>query len=232
MSNTRMLPRASRASLADALHDYEMQLADSPECLEYLAARGIEIDPDLPWEIGNPNRLGYIGDPHPGHEDMKGRLVIGYYLPRGGPAGAKYRCVRDHGAESCKDHSHSKYLSEPGMGQRLYFTWDEGQPAHHIGADTIAVSEGELDAVVLSQVVGIPAVAIPGVKGWQDYFRYVLEGFSRVLVFGDGDDPGRGFAEKLTALIPDSRAVPMQDGYDVTSFVLEHGVDALKERIA
>jgi hypothetical protein len=227
MSTTRMLPASARAGLEQATQRYADALAESPAAIAYLEFRGIYVDPDMPEELGNPWLLGLVNDPIPEHEDMQGRLAIPYLVPRGGPVGMKFRCMVDHGPDtSCKSMGHAKYLSHAGMGQRLY-----GVTSLRIESPVIGITEGELDAIVATEA-GIPSVAVPGVKGWSDAWRYLFEGHERVLVFGDGDDPGRAFAEKLTALIPDSRAVPMADGHDVTSFVLEHGVDALRERAA
>lgn len=224
MSNDRMLPASARASLEHAAQRYAAALADSPEALKYLACRGIDVDPDIPEEIGNAWQLGLVVDPIPEHEAMRGRLAIPYTVPRGGPVGMKFRCVRDHGDASCKDNGHAKYLSHAGMGQRLF-----GVTAFRFESPVIAIAEGEMDAIVATEA-GFPACAVPGVKGWSDAWRHLFEGYERVLVFGDGDDAGRGFAEKLTALIPNARAVPLPNGHDVTSLVVEQGIDALRER--
>jgi DNA primase len=52
--------------------------------------------------------------------------------------------------------------------------------------DTIAVVEGEIDAVSLTQL-GIPAVAIPGAHNWRPYHRRVFDGFERIVFFYDRD---------------------------------------------
>lgn len=221
MSGSRFIPAAARAALDLATTAYSDALVESPEALEYLARRGIHVDPDIPEDFGNPYRLGLVTDPRPEHETINGRLFIPFLVPQGGPVGYKARCVGDH---DCKDLGHAKYLTMPSMGTHLFNVC-----ALKAESDVVGITEGELDAVVASDA-GIPSVAVSGVKAWMDHFVYVLEGFSQVLVFGDGDQPGREFAEKLCALIPNARAVPMPNGEDVTSLVVEHGVDALRER--
>lgn len=170
--------------------------------------------------------LGYVAEPDPEHEDMRGRLAIPYLVPRGGAVGMKFRCLREH---DCGEAGHPKYLAHVGMGQRLF-----GVVSLSGTGDTVAVTEGELDAIVCSASgpddVGIPAVAVPGVKGWRDEWRYAFEGFPTVLIFGDGDKAGRAFAAQLAEKIHGSRAISMPDGHDITSFVLEHGAEALRER--
>lgn len=223
-SGSRLLARSSRASLTRSTEKYADALAGpaGERCATYLADRGIVLDLDLPFEIGNPWMLGYVDAPDAEHEDMRGRLAIPYLVPRGGPVGMKFRCIADH---SCDDVGHPKYLAHIGMGQRLF-----GVNALSAPGETIGITEGELDAVVLTDVAQIPAVAVPGVKGWRDEWRHLFEGFPRVLIFGDGDKDGRAFAGKLAELIHGSRAVHMPDQHDITSYVLEHGADALRDR--
>lgn len=221
-SASRLLAKSSRESLTLSMEKYKLALA-SPAgelCATYLADRGIPRWLAWEWE------LGYVDDPDPEHEDMRGRLAIPYVVPRGGPVGMKFRCIRPH---DCGEVGHPKYLAHVGMGQRLFGVRALSQPG-----DTVAITEGELDAIVCSAEgpddVGIPAVAVPGVKGWRDEWRFAFEGFPKVLIFGDGDKAGRAFASMLAERIHGSRAVHMPDGHDVTSFVLEYGADALRER--
>jgi DNA primase len=189
-----------------------------------LSERGIHIDPEMPEEIGNPWMLGLVAQPDPEHEGFAGRLAIPYTTPRGpGPVGMKFRCLRH---TDCKAVDCPKYLAHTGMGQRLY-----NVGAFQVESDTIGITEGEFDAIVASEA-GIPSVAVPGVKGWHDAWQFCFEGYSRVLVFGDGDDAGRPFAEKICALVQNAQVVHFPDGHDVTSFVIEHGADALRERTA
>lgn len=179
------------------------------------------VEPDLPDEYGNPWRLGFVAEPDPGHEHLAGRLCIPYLTPLGGPVGANFRCIEPH---DCDEYGHKKYYAQTGMGKRLFGAWVLGTASPVIG-----ITEGELDAIVASSV-GIPSVAIPGAEKWQDHWGYLFDGFEEVLVLGDGDKAGRRLADRLCGELPQARPVNIPDGYDVTTFVQQHGGAALKER--
>lgn len=225
-AGSRLLSRPSRASLIESTKKYAEALASpaGERCATYLRDRGINLwDGPEDYKFWSNDRwmLGFVAEPDAEHEDMRGRLSIPYLVPRGGPVGMKFRCIADH---SCDDTGHPKYLAHTGMGQRLF-----GVDSLSAPGETIGITEGELDAIVCSDL-GIPAVAVPGVKGWRPEWRHLFEGFPRVLIFGDGDKAGRAFAGQLAEQIHGSRAISMPDGHDVTSFVLAQGADALRER--
>ncbi|GAY07501.1 toprim domain-containing protein [Pseudonocardia sp. N23] len=165
--------------------------------------------------------MGLVVDPAPEHEYMRGRLSIPSLVPRGGPMSCKFRCLRRH---DCKTADCPKYLGAEGAGAHPYNVL-----ALRADSPVIGITEGELDAVIATEA-GIPSVAIPGVKAWRSHYAYMLEGFARVLVFGDADGAGKQFAERLVEDIHGSRAIHFPDGHDVSSFVAEHGADALRER--
>ncbi|MEU7814079.1 toprim domain-containing protein [Pseudonocardia sp. NPDC049154] len=215
MAVSKVLPSATRGLLAEATERYHEALLEDDHALDYLGARGIDLPEIYSYQ------LGLVVDPIPDHESMTGRIAIPYLVPRGGPVGMKFRCLRH---SDCKAVECPKYLAHTGMGQRLY-----NVGALKVASDVIAITEGELDAIVATEA-GIPAVAVPGVKGWADAWAFCFEGYRRVLVIGDGDEAGRSFAERLADHIDSARAVPMPDGHDVTSLVLEQGPEALRER--
>lgn len=165
--------------------------------------------------------LGVVADPAPGHAAYEGRLSIPYMAVKG-PTNLRFRCLRDH---DCRQSKCPKYLSLPGSRAGMY---DSRQVAR--ATDTIAVCEGELDAATLTYLVGIPAVGIPGASAWQPHFSRVLSGFSRVLVFGDGDEPGRKFSRSVASLVDYAVEVPMPDGHDVNSLYVAGGAAALRSR--
>jgi hypothetical protein len=216
-----MLSRSARESLSLSISRYVSALADNPGCVNYLANRGIEVDPDLPADYGNVWQLGHVQDPDPGHEHLAGRLCIPYLVPRGGPVGANFRCIADH---DCTEAGHKKYYAQTGMGKRLFGAW-----LLHTTSPFIGVAEGELDAIVATEA-GIPAVAIPGATKWQDHWRYLFDGFEQVLVLADGDTDGRKLADRLVGELQHARPVNMPDEQDVTSFVLANGAAALRQR--
>lgn len=175
-------------------------------------------------------RLGYVRDPLPGHEMYRGMMSIPYLRRSAVKIAGKYewltvsmrfRCLEDH-----EHHGHGKYNTEAGDKPRLYNTL-----SLITSEDVIHVCEGELDAI-MAEACGLPAVGVPGVQSWRPYFREPFLGYERVNLLADGDDPGRMFARTLAQQLPNARIIPMPDGHDVTSFVLEHGQKALKEKIA
>jgi DNA primase len=154
----------------------------------------------------------------------QGMLSIPYVRQAGNGKRAvvsiRFRCLEDH-----EHHGHGKYNTEAGDRPRLYNT------LALIESDKeIAVCEGELDAVVAEQC-GVPAVGVPGVQSWRPWFRDPFLGYERVWLLADGDDPGRMFAKTLAQTLTNSKIIPMPQGYDVNSFVLAEGPDALKEKL-
>jgi DNA primase len=102
--------------------------------------------------------------------------------------------------------------------------------AIHQAGDEIHVTEGEFDAIILSKI-GLPAVAIPGAKAWKGHHRRMLAGFSRVYVWGDPDDAGAEFVQKVTRSLRSAKGVRLRGG-DVTDTYLAGGADALLALIA
>lgn len=165
--------------------------------------------------------LGYVDDPLPGHESYKGMLAIPYIRPTFDGellvATIRFRCLLDHEHEF-----HGKYNTMPGDRRRMYNTRALVESNHVIG-----ITEGEMDTITL-ELCGLPAVGIPGVQGWNDAFREPFLGYEKVYIFGDGDKPGREFATKMASELRNGVIVPMPDGEDVNSFVLNNGVRELK----
>ncbi len=128
----------------------------------------------------------------------------------------RFRCLEDH---NCGDHSHGKYQGVSGDSTHLY-----NVSSLHLSGDTIAITEGELDALVSTQA-GMPAVGVPGATNWKPFYYRLFDDYERVIVVGDGDTAGREFVATLARNLPNSIRRPMPEGYDVNSYVLEHGVD-------
>jgi DNA primase len=213
MSNTGTfaLPgKKRRALLERATQEYG-------DCLElalpYLTQRGI------PEQVAKEWQLGYVLDPLPGHEDMKGRLVIPY-LTLSGTIDLKFRCIK---CTSCEGHP--KYMSEAGSQARLF-----GVLALQEDSPYICVCEGELDALCAYGIAGLPALGISGATKWRRHWQYVLEGYQEVIVLRDGDNAGKKFADHLCNTVYNSRQVSMGEGLDVNSFLTAHGPAALREK--
>lgn len=170
-------------------------------------------------------RLGIVAEPLPGDEEYYGRLVIPY-LTLAGVRGLKYRCITDH---DCKEHGHPKYTQPTGQEQRLYNT-----SAYFGGHDTVGVCEGELDAISASEHLEVPTFGVPGASQWRKngkYWQLVFRDFATVIVFADGDEPGRNLAAEIAADIgPGVRIVRCPDGLDINSMVAANMGDELVKK--
>ena len=96
---------------------------------------------------------------------------------------------------------------------------------------SIAICEGELDAVIMSGVCNLPAVGIPGVQAWKPYYAKLFTGFDTVYILGDNDqkedgtNPGAEFSKRVASEITNSQIVSLPSGMDITDFYLTHGAE-------
>ena len=206
------LSRSQKDFLWEASQRYAKAVPGSA-AEEYLESRGIPAT--------NRFALGFVGDPLPGHEMYRGCLASPYlrYTPwddRWTAATIRFRRI---------DGGKPKYMSPPGDKPRLYNT-----AALTRYFRDICITEGELDAVA-ADLAGVPAVGVPGASLWKSHFRELFLGYRNVNVLADGDAAGMEFARSVAKTLPNSRIIPMPDGHDVNSLVLEQGKQALLERI-
>lgn len=201
-----MTPASVAAWLERATAHYEEQLDQG---LEYLARRGIGE------AAARAARLGVVADPVPTHDKYQGRLCIPY-VTKAGVLTLKFRSMHD---------SDIKYLCLPNSKPLLY-----GTLAFHTAGSIIAITEGELDALVLTHEVGIPAVGCPGVSTWQEHHPRCFAGYEQVLVFADGDGPGLDLGKRIGRDLTQARVVEMPDGCDVTDVYLREGPEGLRRR--
>ena len=205
----RPLSASQREALEEATASYEA--AVTGEVARYLQARGIDRAAAV------TNRVGVVSDPFPGHDRFRNFLVIPYLDARGRPLTLRFRCLVSH---EHRDFGHGKYMSVTEDPARVF-----NVRAIHDADEEIHVAEGELDAMVLNKV-GLPAVAIPGAKAWKNHHRRMLAGFSRVYVWGDPDDAGADFANRVTRALRQAKGIRLRDG-DVTESYLKGGAEAL-----
>lgn len=148
-------------------------------------------------------QIGYVAEPLAGDERFAGALSIPYLTPSG-PVSLKFRSLSSTG---------SKYLKASGDRNRLY-----NAAAYFDAATTIGLSEGEMDAIAATEHLGLPTLGVPGVEGWKEGWRSLLKDFTTVLIFGDGDQPGRNFAIDMSDLIGwRARIVQCPQDEDVSS---------------
>lgn len=191
------------------------QAAVTREAARYLHARGID------HATAAIHRLGVVSDPFPGHGRFVGWLSIPYLDKDGKALTIRFRCMAEH---DHRQHGHGKYMTLPDDPPRVY-----GIPAIHRATSEIHVTEGELDSIILNKI-GLPAVAIPGAQGWRGHHRRMLAGFQRVWVWGDPDDAGAQFTQKVTRSLPRAKGVRLRDA-DVNDTYLKGGASALLDLI-
>ena len=210
-----MKPSESHKSWLGKLTDRYHE-ALTPEVLSYLEGRGLGPD------AVSGSRLGLVADPDPAHEPYRGRLSIPFITPTG-VVYMRFRCLEDH---DCKEiPGHGKYESPAGEQTHLY-----NVQALHDATDRVGIAEGELDALVATYA-GLPTVGCVGVSNWKPYYYRLFDDFQYVYVLGDGDSAGRKWASGLVPNIPGAVSRVQPAGYDVSSYVVEHGAEAWLESV-
>lgn len=160
-------------------------------------------------------------DPAPGHEHAVGCLAIPYRTPTG-VVGIKFRRV---------DEGTPKYIWPTGQKVGLFNVVDL-----HQRSSVIAICEGELDTLVMSALVGVPAVGIAGVSQWKPHFPKMFEGFERIVIFADNDlkengsNPGMELAKRIKEDLDKAVVISLPDNRDVNAVYGEIGKDWLYER--
>lgn len=176
----------------------------------YLATRGITL------QDAHTARLGLVAEPLTGHEQFINRLAIPYITPTG-IVDIRFRSI---------DGSEPKYLGMPGSETRLY-----NVTALRAATDYIAVCEGEIDAITLTQKCGIPSIGVPGANNWKPHYTMLLHDYDKIFIFADGDQPGSDFAKKLAREISNITIVNMPDGEDVNSYYNKYGSQFFTEKV-
>lgn len=190
--------------------------ANTSSAIGYLTGRGIT---DI--HVIAAARLGVVDSPELGHEHLIGRLVIPY-IDMMGVYGMKFRCMMH---DDCKAEGCTKYLALAGQEIGIYGICDTDSTR-----DTIHVTEGELDRLVLMQVFpDDPVVGIPGAQLWKPHHPYHLAGFERVLLWADGDKAGQDLANRIRHDVRAAEVVNIPRGKDVTELYLEVGADVMRE---
>ena len=186
----------------------------SQETLLVLDERGISET------VAAQFQLGTVTDPMNGHEMYKGWISIPYITATGMCVGFKFRRT---------DEGKPKYGSPTGQKAHLYNVCDITHMSPYV-----VVCEGELDAVITSGVLGIPAVGVPGVQAWKPHFPKLFGGYETVFVVGDNDikedgsNPGAEFSKRVANEVMNSTIVTLPPGMDINDYYLAHGADATR----
>lgn len=201
-----------RASLESATRNYHAALPGSP-AISYLTDRGI------PEQAANTFRLGYVAKPEVGHAHAEGRLAIPYRTPTG-VVSIKFRDLTGR--------SRAKYIGVDGVRAHLFNVVDFHRPQNYL-----ALCEGELDTLVMSWLVGVPAVGMAGVSDWRRYYKHCFADYGRVFIVMDNDDKernsGQEAAKKVRADLPNGIIVTPPLGLDVNEWVMKEGSEAVRE---
>jgi DNA primase len=185
------------------------------DAIRYLADHGIPGK-----AVIEKYQLGVAVHPLAGEERFCGMLCFPYRTRRGGVKALKFRNLAGK----------PKYAQPDGQKARLYNTM-----AWFSGDGEIGVTEGEPDAIAVSERLDIPAVAIPGATQWaanKDAWRLLFRDFRQVWVFADGDDPGREMAKQVRESLGWRAAViSCPDGEDAGSLIAAGRIEFFKERM-
>jgi DNA primase len=207
-----MASNAQSKLLLEAAQRYAQEI--SPEVLVALAERGISEEVAARFEIGT------VTKPINGHEMYEGWISIPYITAGGSCVGFKFRRI---------DDGKPKYGSPTGQKAHLYNVIDILDMSPYI-----VVCEGELDAVITSGILGIPAVGVPGVQAWKPHFPKLFNGYDTVYVVGDNDlkedgsNPGAEFSKRVANEILNSIIVTLPPGMDINDYYLAYGADATR----
>lgn len=217
------MQRASgrKAYLEQASSTYHAQLRSLDASLRagvvgYLTSHSV-----MDWEIIDKYQLGFVADPLPGDQRFTGMLSIPF-LSRNGVTALRFRNFSRQG---------TKYAQASGQTNRLYNTLAfHGEPSN-----TIGITEGEIDAIVATEKLGLPSIGITGSKAWNSQlWRPLFRDFQTVVIFADGDTADNEFAgQEFAKRISEDlgwRALIAQcpTGHDVSSMVTAGRGDELK----
>jgi DNA primase len=194
-------------SLLEVVTRYSQALNE--EAVGYLEGRGISKD------VAEQFSLGTVTQPAVGHEQFENWISIPYITAMGVCTSVKFRRL---------DDGKPKYGQPTGQKLHLYNVSD-------ILADTqkIVVCEGELDTIIMSGILGIAAVGVPGVAAWKPFYSKLFTGFDTVYVVGDNDvkedgsNPGAEFSKRVASEVVNSQIVQLPPGMDITDYYLEYG---------
>lgn len=206
--NFPQLSPMKREMLNRATQTYYEALKQSTLAQDHLKVRGIT------GEVAQYFRLGYVSEPLENHDQMQGMLSIPFITPLGTVA-IRFRRLQGDG---------NKYHQEAGTLSPLFNVRDLHRPEPYL-----VVCEGELDAVVMSGLVGLPAVALAGTGAWQNrgkFFRRLLLDYERVFVVMDPDSAGQKVVPDIMKRVPNAINVILPNG-DVNETFLAIGREGI-----
>lgn len=196
------------AKMGELVDRYERNIGMASR---WLGGRGLSLADVAPY------RLGVVTDDSPESRPYQRRLAIPYLTPAGA-VDIRFRTLEDRGP---------KYLSRPGAQGHLFniaALWRD--------SDVIAITEGEIDALVMDAFSDVPAVGVPGVQLWKKHYARLFVDYERVLVIGDGDDAGREFTATVAGSMSNAIPVLIAKGMDINDLFQQQGSGALGRLVA
>jgi DNA primase len=204
------LSSSARKALESACQQFSESIQEDPTALGYLTDRGISL------EAINVHRLGVVRSAPPGFEMYLGRLAIPYCTPTG---------VVDIRFRALDDDITPKYLTRPGVTGHLF-----NVNAFQVDSPFIAITEGELDAVVASSLCDMPSVGVAGANAWKPFYSRAFQDYEQVFLLCDGDAPGRDWGNQIARQVDNAVTIHMPEGHDVNSMFVLEGPNALRKR--
>lgn len=201
-------------SLKSAAMSYHEQLTIDDEAMKYL----IE-DRKFTREAIRHFGLGVVREPVVGHESFRNRISFPYFTIQG-VTSIRFRHLGDARLEGV-----SKFLSLTGDSARIY------NVKSIINSSKVFICEGETDTITC-WMAGLPAVGVPGATAWRPAFSRIFR-HREVVVLADNDDSGEGkkLADTIYRSLEGCETILLDQGHDVSSFVAEHGVQRLREKV-
>lgn len=165
-------------------------------------------------------RLGLVTDKvardYPDLRYRVGMLTIPYLSPSGKVLDFRFRNMTP-GADA-------KYLGRTGSSVRLY-----NYPDLNRAVDTLHLTEGELDALTLSQA-GFPALGIPGAQSVSELLLEPVMEFYRVILWADTDEAGEALADTLKLAMRQCLVARLPEAYkDVSEMYALEGQEGLED---
>jgi archaellum biogenesis ATPase FlaH len=216
-----------------AMEFYQAQLLENEPVYKYLKhERGLKAETIDKAKLGYAPMSGLVGHLKDKGITFKDMKQSGLVREDGGeffrdkviiPYLSSGHCVQLRGKQIG-----GKYLTPGGEEARLY-----GLDSLR-GADEVMIAEGEFDSLILRQM-GFACVAVPGARNFKEEWIGWFDGFRRIYVCFDADDPGEEGADRVKKILGKRVRIvhlPKPDGkdsLDVNDWYLQ-GPDDAREK--
>lgn len=203
--------------LNQACHEYASQLGriKYDESLAY--ARSYLNSHGVTPRMAEKYNLGLVTSPLPGDTRFYGALSIPYLSPNGVTA-IRFRMFS--GDDKIAQHG--------GQKNRLYIPESVYRP----NVEVVGLAEGEMDALVATEYLGLPTMGYPGAKNFKPSWKRIFKDYTTVFIFADGDKPGRDAASEVADLLGwRAQIITCGEGEDLSSLAAKSNLDMIRESI-